>query len=121
MTVCWSGSIPRSRSRVMAASARGWLLMTRKILRRASGSPGTQWVVRTGSGVFYAQDTGNPRFDMARNAAGRRRDGATATQLDLNWNSPFRGLESPTALIVTPFVLANVYNRRTPYSKIGRA
>ena len=78
-------------------------------------NPSSKWVVRTGSGVFYAQDTGNPRFDMARNAAGRRRDGATATQLDLNWNSPFRGLESPTALIVTPFVLANIYNRRTPY------
>ncbi len=79
-------------------------------------NPSSKWVVRTGAGLFHAQDTGNPRFDMARNAAGRRRDTATATQLDLNWNSPFRGLESATALIVNPFVLANIYNRRTPYS-----
>src|SRR5207245_10604952 len=49
-------------------------------------NPSSKWVVRTGAGLFYAQDTGNPRFDMARNAAGRRRDEATATQLDLNWN-----------------------------------
>jgi hypothetical protein len=79
-------------------------------------NPSSKWVVRTGAGLFYAQDTGNPRFDMARNAAGRRRDTATATQLDLNWNTPFRGLGEATALIVNPFVLANIYNRRTPYS-----
>src|SRR2546425_2788312 len=53
---------------------------------------------------------------MARNAAGRRRDEATATQLDLNWNTPYRGLGSATALIVNPYVLANIYDRRTPYS-----
>src|SRR5207253_10553293 len=58
----------------------------------------------------------NPRFDMARNVAGRRRDTATATQLDLNWNTPYRGLGEATALIVNPFVLANIYNRPTPYS-----
>ena len=53
---------------------------------------------------------------MARNVAGRRRDEATADQLDLNWNSPFRGLGSGAALIVNPYVLANIYDRRTPYS-----
>jgi len=79
-------------------------------------NPSSKWVVRTGAGAFYVQDTGNPRFDMARNAAGRRRDTATATQLDLNWNTPFRGLGSSTPLIVTPYGLANIYDRRTPYS-----
>src|SRR5439155_741575 len=79
-------------------------------------NPNSKWVVRTGAGVFYAQDTGNPRFDMARNAAGRRRDEATATQLDLNWNTPYRGLGEATALIVNPYGLANIYDRRTPYS-----
>jgi len=78
-------------------------------------NPSSKWVVRTGAGLFYAQDTGNPRFDMARNAAGRRRDDATATQLDLNWNTPYRGLGA-AALIVNPYVLANIYDRRTPYS-----
>jgi len=79
-------------------------------------NPNSKWVVRTGAGLFYAQDTGNPRFDMARNAAGRRRDEATATQLDLNWNTPYRGLGEATALIVNPYGLANIYDRRTPYS-----
>src|SRR5215510_1763579 len=49
-------------------------------------SPTNRWTVRLGGGVFYTQDTGNPRFDMARNLAGRRRDESTPTQLDLNWN-----------------------------------
>src|SRR5262245_43612883 len=79
-------------------------------------NPSSKWVVRTGAGLFYAQDTGNPRCDLARNVAGRRRDEATATQLDLNWNTPYRGLGEATALIVQPYGLANIYDRRTPYS-----
>ncbi len=35
--------------------------------------PDSKWVVRLGAGMFYNQDTGNPRFDMARNIAGRIR------------------------------------------------
>ena len=38
-----------------------------------SYSPDSKWVIRTGFGMFYNQDTGNPRFDMARNIAGRIR------------------------------------------------
>src|SRR5256712_1684109 len=79
-------------------------------------NPSSKWVVRTGAGMFYAQDTGNPRFDMARNLAGRRRDIATPANLDLTWNAPFRGLGGTTVLIAQPYVLANIYNRRTPYS-----
>ena len=37
-------------------------------------TPSNRWSVRAGFGLFYMQDTGNPRFDMARNAAGRRQD-----------------------------------------------
>jgi hypothetical protein len=73
-------------------------------------------VVRTGSGLFYAQDTGNPRFDMARNLPGRRRDSATPAITDLTWDAPFRGLGGTTYVILQPYVLANIYNRRTPYS-----
>src|SRR2546429_8194227 len=76
-------------------------------------NPNSKWVVRTGAGMFYAQDTGNPRFDMARNAAGRRRDEATATPLDLNWDSPFRGFGEGAGPIVNPFGPAHIYPRRT--------
>src|SRR5262249_10117644 len=77
-------------------------------------SPTNKWTVRLGGGGFYTQDTGNPRFDMARNLAGRRRDEATPTQLDLNWNSPFRHLGGAVQ-INNPDVLGNIFGRRTPY------
>src|SRR5436309_1768040 len=82
-------------------------------------NPNSKWVVRTGGGMFYAQDTGNPRFDMARNLAGRRRDIGTPAIIDLTWNVPFRGLgagPNGTDLVPPPYGLANIYNRRTPYS-----
>ena len=75
----------------------------------------SKWVVRAGAGVFYTQDTGNPRFDMSRNLAGRRRDEATPDLIDLSWNQPFRSVGG-TVLITNPYVLGNTYNRRTPYS-----
>ncbi|PYU93954.1 MAG: hypothetical protein DMG08_08820 [Acidobacteria bacterium] len=78
-------------------------------------SPTSKWVVRLGAGMFYSQDTGNPRFDMARNLAGRRRDEATPTDIGLNWNAPFRNLGG-TVQINNPYVLANINGRRTPYS-----
>ncbi len=77
-------------------------------------SPTGKWTVRLGGGVFYSQDTGNPRFDMARNLAGRRRDESTPTQLDLTWNSPFRNLGG-TVQVNNPYVLGNINGRRTPY------
>jgi len=36
--------------------------LTRRILRRGSGicwNPSSKWVIRTGAGLFFAQDTGN--------------------------------------------------------------
>lgn len=77
-------------------------------------SPTSSWTIRMGGGVFYTQDTGNPRFDMARNLAGRRRDEATPSSLDLNWNTPFRNLGG-TVQINNPYVLGNIFGRRTPY------
>src|SRR5207247_11367733 len=38
------------------------------------------------------------------------------SNIDLTWNAPFRGLGGTTVLIPQPYGLANVYNRRTPYS-----
>ncbi len=77
-------------------------------------SPTSKWTVRSGAGVFYSQDAGNARFDMARNLAGRRRDESTADFPDLNWNQPFRNLGG-TVQINNPYVLGNINARRTPY------
>ena len=78
-------------------------------------SPTSKWTMRLGGGVFYSQDTGNPRFDMARNLSGRRRDEATPDQIDLTWDAPFRNLGG-TVQINNPYVLGNINGRRTPYS-----
>ena len=78
-------------------------------------SPTNKWTIRTGAGLFYAQDTGNPRFDMERNFAGRRRDELNADFPDLNWSQPFRNLGG-TVQIDNPYVLGNDYGRFTPYS-----
>jgi hypothetical protein len=75
----------------------------------------SKWTARLGGGVFYSQDTGNPRFDMARNLSGRRRDEATPDLIDLTWAAPFRNLGG-TVQINNPFVLGNINARRTPYS-----
>ncbi|PYV41478.1 MAG: hypothetical protein DMG06_16990 [Acidobacteria bacterium] len=79
-----------------------------------SWSPGSRWTLRTGGGIFYAQDTGNPRFDTERNFGGRRRDNTDASD-PLTFSHPFH--DTGAGVVVSrPYVLANVYNRRTPYS-----
>jgi hypothetical protein len=78
-------------------------------------NPTSKWTVRFGGGVFYSQDTGNPRFDMARNLSGRRRDESTPDLIDLTWAAPFRNLGG-TVQINNPYVLGNINSRRTPYS-----
>ena len=85
-------------------------------------TPKEKWSVRSGIGVFYMQDTGNPRFDMARNAAGRRQDTADPLLLNLNWNAPFFGsgtnacgVQPPLVCVSNHYVLGNMYDRKTPY------
>ena len=85
-------------------------------------TPSADWSVRAGAGVFYMQDTGNPRFDMARNAAGRRQDIADPLLLNLNWNAPFLGtgsnvcgVQPPLVCVQNHYVLGNMYDRKTPY------
>lgn len=77
-----------------------------------SWSPGGRWTVRTGAGMFYAQDTGNPRFDMERNFGGRRRDN-TSADTPLTFQNPF---VSHGRTVKRPYVLANIHDRHTPYS-----
>jgi hypothetical protein len=78
-------------------------------------SPSAKWVVRTGAGIFYSQDTGNPRFDMARNLAGRTRFEADATHL-YTFDTAFAGLSGAKAIVPSPYSFANKYDRKTPYT-----
>src|SRR6185295_1529449 len=75
--------------------------------------------VRGGVGVFYVQDTTNPVFDMSRNIQGR----ITSQSAGLSFANPYSagtnnpcGVQMPPQVCVTaPQVLANQYDRRTPY------
>jgi hypothetical protein len=74
-------------------------------------SPTDRWVIRAGGGMFYTQDTGNPRFDMARNLAGRGRDNSDTKFL--TWDN---AVPQSANLPFRPYSFANQYDRRTPYS-----
>ena len=85
-------------------------------------TPRANLSVRAGAGVFYMQDTGNPRFDMARNAVGRRQDVSDPLLLNLNWNAPFLGagsnvcgVQPPLVCVQNHYAYGNLYDRKTPY------
>ena len=73
-------------------------------------------VLRFGSGAFYSQDTGNPRFDMARNLAGRLRSNSSTTNPNLLWSNSLASIAGGVANVGTPYTFANPYDRRTPYT-----
>ena len=79
-------------------------------------APTGKWVLRAGAGVFYSQDTGNPRFDMARNLAGRLRDNSNTQFPHLNWNNSLASIAGGIAQVPRPYTFANPYDRRTPYT-----
>ncbi|MBK9168286.1 MAG: TonB-dependent receptor [Bryobacterales bacterium] len=81
-----------------------------------SWSPTDKWVVRTGIGTFYSQDTGNPRFDMARNLAGRLRDNSSQQFPDLTWENSLASIAGGVANVFRPYTFANPFDRRTPYT-----
>jgi len=86
-------------------------------------TPSEKWSLRAGTGIFYMQDTGNPRFDMARNLSGRRRDNTLLQTPDLTFQQPFRGVGTandcgvapPLVCLTNVYVLGNVPDRKTPY------
>jgi hypothetical protein len=86
-------------------------------------NPSEKWSYRAGTGIFYMQDTGNPRFDMARNLSGRRRDNTLLLTPDLTLETPFRGVGTandcgvppPLVCLTNVYVLGNMPNRTTPY------
>lgn len=73
-------------------------------------------VIRVGAGAFYSQDTGNPRFDMSRNLAGRLRDNSSQVTPQLNWNNGLASIAGGVANVNRPYTFANPYDRRTPYT-----
>lgn len=80
-------------------------------------TPSSKWVVRTGGGVFYNQDAGNPRFDMARNLSGRVRfNPADPNFPNLTWQNALSSFTGATAQVPTPYSFANKYERKTPYT-----
>ncbi len=79
-------------------------------------APTPKWVIRTGAGYFYSQDSGNPRFDMARNLAGRLRDNSRTDFPNLNWGNALAAIAGGVAQVPRPYTFANPYDRRTPYS-----
>ncbi|HCC57687.1 MAG TPA: hypothetical protein DEQ47_10575 [Solibacterales bacterium] len=79
----------------------------------ATWSPSPKWVVRTGAGVFYSQDTGNPRFDLARNLAGRVRFESIDPTL-YTWDTALASLSGSKATVTRPYAFANLYDRKTP-------
>lgn len=81
-----------------------------------SYSPSSKWVIRTGAGMFYNQDTGNPRFDMSRNIAGRLRTNAAQDFPNLLWSNALSSIAGGVANVLTPYSFANKYERRTPYT-----
>jgi carboxypeptidase family protein/TonB-dependent receptor-like protein len=87
-------------------------------------SPSAKWTVRAGAGMFYVQDQGNPRFDMGRTIAGRKRDIATNNELTFehpflsSGTNPCNVPSPPFICISTPQIFANMYRRRTPYVEL---
>jgi hypothetical protein len=79
-------------------------------------APTPKWVVRTGAGMLYNQDAGNPRFDMARNIAGRIRANSQLQNPTLFWSNALASISGGTANITNPYAFANKYERRTPYT-----
>lgn len=85
--------------------------------------PGPKWTVRTGYGLFYAQDTANPVWDMARNLGFRE----SARSLDLiptsNIENPWGARTAGSATcsnwdglcLAGLYTLSNHVDRRTAY------
>jgi hypothetical protein len=88
-------------------------------------SPSARWTLRAGAGIFYVQDTGNPRFDMSRNIQGRITSTANIQTHNLTFENPFTGGSTnvcgvpvpPFVCVTAPQGLANDPRRRTPYSE----
>jgi hypothetical protein len=85
-------------------------------------APNEKWTIRSGAGLFFTQDQGNPRFDIVRNVAGRgdftSSDQRPNSPLDDPWRNErqtFTCSNWSGNCVGQPFVLGNGNDRRTPY------
>ena len=79
-------------------------------------NPTDKWSVRTGYGLFYAQDIGNFIYDTTRNKAVRRNASGAFPYPNLTFENPFAISGGSGALTITnPTILSQWVNRHTPY------
>lgn len=85
-------------------------------------SPTDKWTIRTGFGIFYVQDSGNPRFDMGRNLAGRSNFIADPLRPNSPLGDPWQQERTSgrctgfTGVCQSlPTIFANYSDRSTPY------
>ena len=82
-------------------------------------SPTAKWSVRLGSGIFYSQETGNSRFDLSRNLAGRTRVNNSATFPNVtmgNFLTVGGGSSGGSFTLATPYALGQELNLPTSAS-----
>ncbi len=84
-----------------------------------SYSPSPSWVFRVGYGMYYNQEVGNIRFDVARNLAGRLQtfaDNGTLGVPTIKWSNAIG--TGGTALISKPYSFTYDYNHRTTNTQV---
>ncbi|MBM3765162.1 MAG: TonB-dependent receptor [Acidobacteria bacterium] len=85
--------------------------------------PGAKWTVRTGYGLFFAQDTINPVWDMARNLGFRETSRSIDLLPNVNINNPWAVLVGTGVrcanwsglCLAGSYTFSNEVNRRTAY------
>jgi hypothetical protein len=86
-------------------------------------SPASKWSVRTGFGVFYSQESGNSRFDLARNLSGRATTADSSANYStgpptLTWQNFYNPATLPYTLTSNGLTWGMNPNIRTPYSMV---
>ena len=80
-------------------------------------SPDSKTVIRTGIGIFFAQDNANSvYFDLGRNLAVRNSNIATTGLADVNYNNAFPSTSGLTVPVGPPYAYSDNPNHHTPYT-----
>ncbi len=82
---------------------------------------GDKTTIRTGYGVYYSQDTGNPIFDMGRNFGARQSARSADVRPEVNLDDPWGGIPAGQCsgwdgpCFNALYTFGNDARRRTPY------